>query len=251
MSNIVPFSYENKQVRIIEKDGEPWFVAKDVCEVLELDNNRQALTRLDEDEKADVILNDGNQNRTFSIVNEAGLYSLILGSRKAEAKLFKRWITHEVIPSIRKTGQYLQKPVSALDALQQTVLVLTEQQKKLDKLQEQVNVQQQVTQTIKETIILTPDDWRNEINKMLNSISFIVGQAKFGEIRSETYKLLEKRAGASLDKRVMNIKARLLEQGKPKTAINKICKLDVIESDKKLKEIYTQIVKEYYIKYAA
>lgn len=94
------------QVRVIDQGGEPWFVAKDVCECLEINNSRQALSRLDTDEKADVILNDGSQNRKMNIVNEYGLYNLVLSSRKPEAKEFKRWITHEVIPSIRKYGSF-------------------------------------------------------------------------------------------------------------------------------------------------
>jgi len=101
------FEYNGNQVRIVVKDGEPWFVAKDVCNILELDNSRQALTRLDDDEKGTVILNDGTPgNPNMAIVNEPGLYSLILASRKPEAKMFKRWITHEVLPSIRKHGLY-------------------------------------------------------------------------------------------------------------------------------------------------
>ena len=102
--------FENKafgKIRAIEINNEPYFVAKDVCDILEIKNSRQALTRLDDDEKSDVILNDGSQNRNMSVVNEYGLYSLILASRKKEAKQFKRWITHEVIPSIRKHGGYL------------------------------------------------------------------------------------------------------------------------------------------------
>ena len=94
-------------IRVLEKDGEPWFVAADVCKALDLDNSRQAVARLDDDEKNTVILTDGipgNPNKT--IVNEPGLYTLVLGSRKPEAKAFKRWITHDVIPSIRKTGGY-------------------------------------------------------------------------------------------------------------------------------------------------
>ena len=102
--------FENNQfgkVRVQVINNEPWFVAKDVCDALEIKNSRQALTRLDEDEKSDVILNDGSQNRNMSIVNEYGLYNLVLASRKQEAKQFKRWITHEVIPTIRKHGAYL------------------------------------------------------------------------------------------------------------------------------------------------
>lgn len=106
--------FENAEfgkVRVITRDGEPWFVVADVCRALEIGNSRMATDRLDEDEKAAVSLTDTSsngvsQNRKMSIVNEPGLYSLVLGSRKPEAKAFKRWITHEVIPSIRKHGAY-------------------------------------------------------------------------------------------------------------------------------------------------
>lgn len=106
-------------VRIILQDNEPWFVAKDVCDCLEINNSRQALSRLDNDEKNSVILNDGTAgNPEKSIVNEYGLYSLVLSSRKPEAKEFKRWITHDVLPSLRKYGTYsLNIPRTLPDAL--------------------------------------------------------------------------------------------------------------------------------------
>lgn len=93
------------QVRTIQKDGEPWFVAADVCRALEHSNVSMALERLDDDEKAK--LNLGLQGGDSNCVNEPGLYTLVLGSRKPEAKAFKRWITHEVIPAIRVYGGYL------------------------------------------------------------------------------------------------------------------------------------------------
>lgn len=105
-------------VRVVEKGGEPWFVAKDVCEALELDNVGQALSSLDDDEKNTIIINDGipgNPNR--AIVSEPGIYSLILRSRKPEAKAFKRWLVHDVIPTIRKTGNYSPAPRSYAEAL--------------------------------------------------------------------------------------------------------------------------------------
>lgn len=96
------------ELRITTFDGEPWFVAKDVCNALELNNSRQALSRLDDDEKSTVILNDGTPgNPNFAVVNEAGLYALVMSSRKPEAKQFKRWVTHEVLPAIRHDGGYM------------------------------------------------------------------------------------------------------------------------------------------------
>lgn len=92
------------EVRTVIREGRPWFVAADVCRVLELSNPTVAVERLDEDERAK--LNLGRQGEG-TIVNEPGLYTLVLGSRKPEAKAFKRWITHDVIPSIRQTGGYV------------------------------------------------------------------------------------------------------------------------------------------------
>nr|WP_276798908.1 Bro-N domain-containing protein [Cloacibacillus porcorum] len=89
----------------MERDGDPWWVAKDVCDVLELSNPRSTLALLDEDEKGVQNLNTLGGNQSMTIINEPGLYSLILRSRKPEAKAFKRWITHEVIPAIRKHGR--------------------------------------------------------------------------------------------------------------------------------------------------
>ena len=101
--------FESKEfgnIRTVMKNGEPWFVAADVCRALDIANNRDALTRLAPDEK-DVALTDTPGGRQeVSIVSEPGLYILIMGSRKPSAKTFTRWITHDVIPSIRKHGMY-------------------------------------------------------------------------------------------------------------------------------------------------
>ena len=99
--------FENEafgKMRTLNLNGEPWFVAVDVCSVLDLSNPTIAVSRLDEDERAKFNL--GHQGDA-TIVNEPGLYTLVLGSRKPEAKAFKRWITHEVIPAIRKHGVYI------------------------------------------------------------------------------------------------------------------------------------------------
>lgn len=95
--------FDGQAIRMLDLDGEPWFVASDVCTVLGLANPSMALSRLDEDERSKFNL--GRQG-DVNTVNEFGLYVLILGSRKPEAREFKRWVTHEVIPSIRKYGSY-------------------------------------------------------------------------------------------------------------------------------------------------
>ena len=104
------------QVRTVQKDGQPWFVAADVCRALEVRNNRDALSRLDNDEKGVALTDTPGGKQNLVIVNEPGLYTLVLGSRKPEARAFKRWITHEVIPSIRRSGGYIAGQESMTDA---------------------------------------------------------------------------------------------------------------------------------------
>ena len=107
-TGIQTFNFHSASVRtLIDENDEPWFVAKDVCDILSLENSRKATAELDPDEKNTVTISDGipgNPNKT--IISEPGLYKLIMRSRKPEAKEFQRWVTHEVLPSIRKRGIY-------------------------------------------------------------------------------------------------------------------------------------------------
>ena len=112
MSNLQHFNFNESPVRVIQRNGQPWFVAVDVCDVLGIVNGRDALQKLDEDEK-DVGIADtlgGPQNT--SIISESGLYALIFKSRKPQAKVFRRWVTSEVLPTIRKTGTYSVTPTT-------------------------------------------------------------------------------------------------------------------------------------------
>lgn len=107
MLQIIPFEFESHALRVnLDAAGQPWFVAADVCAALDLPDTHKAIARLDDDEKARNSIPTPGGQQDMSVVNESGLYNLVLGSRKPEAKRFKRWITHEVLPSIRKTGSY-------------------------------------------------------------------------------------------------------------------------------------------------
>ena len=102
------FNFNGAEVRVMMKDGEPWFVAKDVCSTLEIQNGRDTVNKcLDEDERGVATVYTRGGNQKMVIISEAGLYSLTLRSRSPKAKPFKRWVTHEVLPAIRKTGGYL------------------------------------------------------------------------------------------------------------------------------------------------
>ena len=105
-TEIQTFTFTTATLRTLtDENGDPWFVAKDVCNILGLNNVGQALTRLDDDEKSSITLNDGTPGTpNKAIVSESGLYSLILSSKLESAKAFKHWVTAEVLPTIRKTG---------------------------------------------------------------------------------------------------------------------------------------------------
>lgn len=108
------FSPTKIDVRYEMIDGEPWFVANDVCNILGIVNSRDALSRLEDDEKGVGITDTLGGKQEMNIVNESGLYNLIFQSRKPEAKKFRKWVTSEVLPSIRKTGKYdIRKSIKA------------------------------------------------------------------------------------------------------------------------------------------
>ncbi|MED1128845.1 Bro-N domain-containing protein [Bacillus paralicheniformis] len=241
------FNYQDQQVRTVVKDGEPWFVAKDVCNVLEIGNSRQALARLDDDESMSFeMTHPQSPSKTIMMqaVNEAGLYTLILGSRKPEAKQFKRWITHEVIPTIRKTGSYqMEQPKTPLEVLQGTINQLVEHDKRMNQLEGQVN-------NISNIVSMNNVGWREKVNVILKRIAKNwTGVEPYRSVMNLSYERLEQRAGCKLDIRLNNRKERALSQGMSKTYVKKINKLDVIAEEKRLVEIYIQIVKEMAIQF--
>jgi len=241
MNALQVFNYEATQIRVLQIEGEPWWVAKDVCSVLEVDQTQTR--RLDDDEKGLRSIQTPGGAQEMLVVNEPGLYSLILGSRKPEAKAFKRWITHEVIPQIRKTGSYA-TPQTQSELILMIAQRNVEQEKQLAQLSGTVDA-------IKETIVYQPDNWREDINRMLNKVANALGPAQYRDARTNSYKVLEARARVDLERRLKNHRDRLRNQGASATAVSKACKLDVIEENHALREIYTQVVREQIIKYCA
>ena len=133
------------EIRTVMYDGEPWFVAADVCRVLEIVNPSDALSRLDDDERMTLDSTEGHSGQRggaqkFNCINEPGLYTLVLGSRKPEAKAFKRWITHDVLPSIRKYGIYAASGIfTNPDAMAALVQALQHEQERSERLQRRLN----------------------------------------------------------------------------------------------------------------
>lgn len=185
--------FENNRfgkVRVVMRGGEPWFVAKDVCDCLELGNVSQALDGLDDDEKQQLetnIINPDVGGRGTLIISEPGLYSLVLRSRKPEAKEFKRWVTHDILPAIRQNGGYmLMRPneteeeffARAVLLAQQTLARMDAEKKALSAKVENLEVELDESKlwwSIKRVAAATGENWREYNWKALKSASFSLG----------------------------------------------------------------------------
>ncbi len=121
-----PFDFEGRGVRVVEQDGEPWFVGRDICEALEIQVPQRAFMRVPEDEKGVLIVNTPGGPQQVVTVNEPGMYRLVLTSRTSAAERFKTWVVRDVLPAIRKHGVYGQ-PANDVGALQATVARLAQQ----------------------------------------------------------------------------------------------------------------------------
>lgn len=154
MNDILVFHYKSSEVRTVELNGEPWFALKDVCAVLGISNHKMTAQRLDSDEVSLTDLTDsmGRQQET-TVINESGLYNVILRSDKPEAKPFRKWVTSEVLPSIRKTGGYrmpkLSKEMQALFLLDDRT---QKQEARLTALENTMTVDYSQQQTLKKAV---------------------------------------------------------------------------------------------------
>ena len=108
MNEIKKFYFRDQKVRGLLREGEPWFVAKDVCSVLDIGKYRDAISTLDDDERGSVVVDTPGGPQSMTIISESGLYALVFKSRKPEAKVFRKWVTTEVLPELRKRGYYAQ-----------------------------------------------------------------------------------------------------------------------------------------------
>ena len=118
MNELQIFDYNGTPLRTVEKDGELWWVLKDVCEVIGIAKHTNVAARLEDDEKGACVMGTPSGQQSMIIINEPGLYNVILRSDKPEAKDFKRWVTHEVLPSIRRHGSYALAPTQPMTPAQ-------------------------------------------------------------------------------------------------------------------------------------
>ena len=245
-------------IRTIEKDGEPWFVGKDVAVVLGYGDTDQALRKhIDDEDKLTRRFDGSGQNRQMTIINESGLYSLVLSSKLPTAKKFKRWVTSEVIPSIRKTGSYsVPCDLSRLSPEMQMLKLLTDKAIENELAQQeqarQLHQVEQKVENIRELVGINPNGWREDCRKLIVKIAYSMGGNEYiREVNNEVFNLVDKRAGVSLETRLTNKRRRMAEEGVCKSKRDRLSKVDVIAEDKKLIEIYIKVVRELVVKYDA
>lgn len=245
-------------IRTIEKDGEPWFVGKDVAEALGYtDPNKAIVMHVDEEDKLNDKTASSLGQRGGWLINESGLYSLVLSSKLPTAKKFKRWVTSEVIPSIRKTGSYsVPCDLSRLSPEMQMLKLLTDKAIENELAQQeqarQLHQVEQKVENIRELVGINPNGWREDCRKLIVKIAYSMGGNEYiREVNNEVFNLVDKRAGVSLETRLTNKRRRMAEEGVCKSKRDRLSKVDVIAEDKKLIEIYIKVVRELVVKYDA
>ncbi|MCR5438017.1 MAG: Bro-N domain-containing protein [Selenomonas sp.] len=231
-------------VRVLEIEGEPWLVGKDVAEKLGYTNPQKAIRDHvdDEDKRGERIVHPSGGAQETIVINESGLYSLILSSKLPTAKKFKHWVTSEVLPAIRKTGSY-GKTMSQVEILAQAAQQLVEQEKRLTAVEKRMD-------GVRDIVALSANGWRQDSAHLINRIAERLGGAEhISEVRKESYKFLNERMHADVAARLRNLKRKAAEEGMCKSKRDKLNYLDVIGQDPRLIEGYTIVVKDMAIRY--
>ena len=249
MNELTVFNYESSEVRTLEIDGEPWFVGKDVATILGYAKPLNALdTHVDEDDSLKQGLTDslGRIQETI-LINESGLYSLILSSKMPNAKKFKRWITSEVLPSLRKTGSYSveRKPLSPAEMFKLQAELNYEHEQKLKALEAKQEATDRKITEVASAFTVAPsnaEEWAEAMNRNINEMVEEY-HLNYGTTRGKLYDQLELMADVDLTVRQTRLRNRMKQAGATKTQQNAVSKLHIIAQDKKLRAILEGIVK--------
>ena len=247
--------FENAEfgkVRSIEVDGIPYFVGKDVAEILGYQNGSRDINRhVDEEDRVTEMIPQYQNGTLVSqaiLINESGLYSLILSSKMPNAKKFKRWVTSEVLPAIRQTGSY-QRPMTQAEILAGQAQLLVEMERKTNEIKIIAEeTQNKLDKAIDVFATPTKETWKDVTNKKINDMCMKYGLS-YPIFRNELYRELEMSAHCKLSIRQNKLRERMRMAGSTYAERQAISKIDVIEKDDKLRLIFDGIVKKYQVKY--
>ncbi len=181
-NEIQVWNYESSEIRTVQVNGEPWFVGKDVADILGYQNGSRDINRhVEEEDRCKIMIFDGRQDKETIVINESGLYSLILSSNLPNAKQFKRWVTSEVLPSIRKHGSYsVQSQFADLSPQLQVLIQMETRQKQIEARQAEqatalAGLEQKIQNTC-EVIALDKTAWRKDSEHLINKIARATGE---------------------------------------------------------------------------
>lgn len=237
MNNLQVFNYNGNEVRTIQKDGEPWWVLKDVCEVLGLSSPHKVFDRLDEDEKGRNQIPTPGGEQEMTVINESGLYNVILRSDKPEAKPFRKWVTSEVLPSIRKHGAYMtpQKIEEALlnpDTIIKLATNLKAEREKRMELERQAEKDKPLVTFANSVSVAKASILVGELAKLLKQNGVDMGQNRlFTWMRENGYLISRKGTDynmptqRSMEMELFEIKLTTISHGDGHTSLNKTPKV--------------------------
>ena len=239
-------------MRIIELNGEPWFVGRDVASALGYSDTKSAIADHVDDEDKQIIQRGqfttlDIPNRGLTVINESGLYSLVLSSKLPSAKKFKRWVTSEVLPALRKHGSYQGRPKSSAEMFYAQAQINMEVEQRMTEL-EQAN--RDVTRKFSETVALfslpavSKDEWQAEMNRAINRLCEGYG-LNHQTTRGDMYAELENEVGCNLTARQSRLRERLRRNGATAKEANAVTKLTVIAQDAKLRVAFEGIVRRW------
>lgn len=230
MANIQVFEYQNNKVRTVDMDGEAWFVLKDVCEVLHLGTTAKVAERLDDDEKGMNQIHTPGGTQNVTVINESGLYHVILRSDKPEAAPFRRWVTNDVLPAIRKTGSY-NAPQLTRSQLLATALIaaheeLEEKDKQIETMKPKALFADAVSASNQSILV-------GEMAKLLSQNGIQMGQNRlFSWMRENGYLIKDRKrtdynmpTQKSMELRLFEIKETSIAHSDGHTSINKTPKV--------------------------
>lgn len=226
------------EIRTVEIDGQVWFAGKDIAEALGYSNPQKAIRDHVDDE--DRTVNDlfTVNGTAISLINESGLYSLVMGSKLPGAKAFKRWVTSEVLPAIRRNGTY-SRPKTAAEMFYMQAEINVALEKRMDGLEKTVAEAAEMLSAPS----VQKDAWQERTNRTISEIVENNGLSHQA-YRGELYAKLENRTGCDLAARQRNLRKRMKKAGATHKEAEAITKLHVIARDDKLRELFGCIVQQ-------
>lgn len=260
MNELQIFNYHDTPLRTVEKDGELWWVLKDVCATFGVLNYRPIGDRLDDDERGYATVTTPGGEQKMRIVNESGLYSAlfsmqpnqargippeVIEKRTQQLKDFKRWVTHEVLPSIRQKGSYSVPAMSPAQLIAAQAQLLVDMEKRMDEMQGQTQaLEEKVDKAMKAFSRPAEDHWRSDMDKAVKDLNAAMGWS-LPKLRGKLFSELEESVNCNLNMRLTALRKRMKKTGMRYRDAKELGKLDAIAADKQLRVIFEGIVRGY------